>query len=366
MIYVIFIVICLYLFVFLFLFFQLLGNKQNVIDNSDKESIISVLVPVRNEQHRISCLMEQFKKINYCCFEVVIVDDHSDDSTIKQLRNINLTFVSFVQLPDNLQGKKNAIKYGLTYCKGDWVIFTDADVEFSSNWIKTLSSHFIEADFILAPVLIKKLSSNSLLYYFETIDMLAMQAFTYIATNAKYPFLASAANMAVRKEVAMKLYQQMDTSIPSGDDVFLLHEYLKKSNRVYYVIDNDAKVFVPPSTSWLSFFKQRIRWVSKAKYYQNKNALFFSWLIFLAHILSIFAFIQVLFFKGNYYLFLSLMIIKFLIDMAFMAKSLQIFKQSLKLMLVFPLAWFFYFFYISFVPIISLFFKVEWKNRRSN
>lgn len=365
MIYIALIVIFAYSVVLMFLFFQLMSNKQFLEESLDKE-FVTILIPVRNEQQNVPRLIENLKKLDYCCFEVIVVDDHSEDETAKLLLDANLPFLRVLHLLDNLRGKKNAIKYGLTYCKGSWIVFSDADVDFSTNWIKTLSSFFNRADFILAPVLTKKSSKASFLNYFETIDVLAMQAITCAATNAKYPFLASAANMAVRKDVAIDLYQQIDTSIPSGDDVFLLHEYLKGSNRVCFVTNEDARVFVPSSTSWYSFFKQRLRWVSKAKYYRNANALFFSWLIFLAHILPIFAFIEVLFFDANIFLFLSILLTKFLIDTAFVVKSLRIFKLSAKLLLVFPLVCFFYFFYISFVPVLSLFVSVKWKNRSTN
>ena len=94
---------------------------------------ISIVIPVYNEQHRISSFLASVTEYLHhkdFSYELVIVDDGSTDETVvivKQILDENVpgTF-RVVQLPVN-SGKGAAIRKGMLVTKGQYVFFLDAD-----------------------------------------------------------------------------------------------------------------------------------------------------------------------------------------------------------------------------------------------
>ncbi len=94
-----------------------------------KERLISLVIPVFNEEARISnslnIVMEYFDKMGYS-YEIVVVDDGSTDKTLEVL-NLFVDDIEIVKLPKNL-GKGAAVRKGMLRSKGDYKIFSDADL----------------------------------------------------------------------------------------------------------------------------------------------------------------------------------------------------------------------------------------------
>ncbi|HRG94386.1 MAG TPA: hypothetical protein PLZ10_15625, partial [Chitinophagaceae bacterium] len=62
--------------------------------------------------------------------------------------------------------------------------------------------------------------------------------------------------------------------IASGDDMLLMHKIRKKyPNRIEYLKSTTAIVDTLPQPGWRSFFRQRIRWASKAGNYEDKSIM---------------------------------------------------------------------------------------------
>jgi glycosyltransferase involved in cell wall biosynthesis len=109
---------------------------------------ISVLVPCFNEIKTINAIIEKvIKSLEVYNFEVVIVDDGSSDGSAQEIKNIEKKYknVLGVYLSAN-SGKGNAIQEGLKFCKGDIVVFQDADLEYNPNDIHKMIIPFLEAN----------------------------------------------------------------------------------------------------------------------------------------------------------------------------------------------------------------------------
>lgn len=94
---------------------------------------ISVIVPARNESRILPQSLQSLLDLDYPDLEIILVDDHSTDST----REIALKFgkldrrlhvLSGADLPTDWQGKCWALQQGAAVAKGNWLLFTDADV----------------------------------------------------------------------------------------------------------------------------------------------------------------------------------------------------------------------------------------------
>ncbi|MCX8010682.1 MAG: glycosyltransferase, partial [Ignavibacteria bacterium] len=118
---------------------------------SDKPEFISVIVAVKNEEKNIRQLLNCLKQQNYnqSFYEIIIVDDYSEDETLKILNQMssqipNLVVISNRDNPSGIRGKKSALSYAISNSKGEILLFTDADCRPEPFWISSISKNFTD------------------------------------------------------------------------------------------------------------------------------------------------------------------------------------------------------------------------------
>jgi 4,4'-diaponeurosporenoate glycosyltransferase len=80
---------------------------------------VSVIVPARNEQARLPPLLASLQIQDYADFEVVVVDDNSDDRTADLARAAGATTLTLTELADGWLGKPYACWIGAQRARGD-------------------------------------------------------------------------------------------------------------------------------------------------------------------------------------------------------------------------------------------------------
>ena len=93
---------------------------------------ISIIVPARNEERSIERCVRSLLSQEWLDFEVIVVDDCSEDATPEILarlarENPRLTVLRGGALPAGWVGKPWALHQGASRATGDWLLFTDAD-----------------------------------------------------------------------------------------------------------------------------------------------------------------------------------------------------------------------------------------------
>jgi dolichyl-phosphate beta-glucosyltransferase len=94
---------------------------------------LSIVIPAYNEERRLPATLDViFTWLNtapYRDAEVLVVDDGSTDSTaaVVESRAATEPRLLLVQNPGN-RGKGFAIRHGMLQAKGDWILFSDADL----------------------------------------------------------------------------------------------------------------------------------------------------------------------------------------------------------------------------------------------
>ena len=103
---------------------------------------ISVCIPARNEERDIKNCVKSVLNQDYPNFEVIVVDDNSSDNTAKIVRSMteeypNLIFISGAQLAPGWMGKPYALHQAYQKSRGQYLLFTDADLMYRSHALKT-------------------------------------------------------------------------------------------------------------------------------------------------------------------------------------------------------------------------------------
>ena len=103
-------------------------NKKN-----DKIKIsFSIIIPTHNRAYIIKQCIDSILNQTYKEFELIIIDDHSEDNTIELLKSIEDTRLKILKL-EGRKGAQAARNEGIKNASGDWICFNDSDDFWQNN-----------------------------------------------------------------------------------------------------------------------------------------------------------------------------------------------------------------------------------------
>jgi glycosyltransferase involved in cell wall biosynthesis len=102
---------------------------------------VSVVFAARDEAEKLPAALGSMLAMDYPDFEVIAVDDRSQDGTAQILddaaqRNPRMKVVHVRELPAGWLGKPHALEKGSERATGEWLLFTDADVHFAPEVLR--------------------------------------------------------------------------------------------------------------------------------------------------------------------------------------------------------------------------------------
>ncbi|MFT3846314.1 MAG: glycosyltransferase [Lacibacter sp.] len=238
----------------------------------------TILIPARNEENNISTCLQSIRELNYPkqLVEVIVLDDFSDDATAEKVKQFE--GVKLIQLKDVLKDKinsykKKAIELGVQQSTGNYIVTTDADCIVPVNWLRNFAWIIQQQPtvFIAAPVAMKE--ENSAIKIFQSLDFISLQGITAASVAAGFHSMCNGANLCYSKEAFYKVDGFKDVDhIASGDDMLLMHKLYKAfPQQVHYCQSQQSIVQTAPVETVGEFFRQRIRWASKADKYDDKR-----------------------------------------------------------------------------------------------
>jgi len=293
---------------------------------------ISLIIAAKNEKNNIPKLLNLLTKqtISESAFEIILVNDHSKDNTLQLANNLSLKIphLKVLNLPDNKSGKKQAVKFGVKYSKGQLIVTTDADCLPNQFWLETLASFYLrfKPKLIIAPVLMQ---ANNSFEKMQALDFFSLMASGAGASGIKQPIMCNGANLAFEKSAYNEFNDPHNHKFSSGDDVFLLLN-MKKNYRkkILFIKSADAIVFTKAEKTLKHYVQQRIRWASKSSGYRDSAILTTSFLVLLINLSLLINLISCFFFPEFSYLFLVQLIAKSIIDFIFLFKTGNYFKKN--------------------------------------
>ena len=107
--------------------------------------ILSIIIPVFNEEKTIVEFLEKIKKnsSSEIQYEVIVIDDGSTDKTKKLLEDNKNLFDKLLSNETN-KGKGFSVKKGILNSTGSHIIFQDADLEYDPSDYKKFEKIFLE------------------------------------------------------------------------------------------------------------------------------------------------------------------------------------------------------------------------------
>ena len=335
--------------------------------NKKNDLKVSILIAARNEENNIERLLKSIYNQTFAkdLFEVIIIDDHSKDNTllivenfIKVNNDINLKIFNAEK-----EGKKFAISQALHLAHNDLVIVTDADCVLKTTWIESIVNFYNEkkCKMILAPVLLSP--AETFFEKIQVLEHLSLIGSTAGSANIGFPVMCNGANMAYEREAALEVEKfRKDFNIPSGDDMFLMEQFIKNYGHqsVKFLLSKSAIVETKTCKTVSEFFRQRRRWVSKTKAYTSWKILATAFIVLFFNLSIVSLFVSAFFIPALWSLYFLLTLLKFFIDFPLLKNITSFMNQSglLKWTLLLE---FIYPFYVVFTAISGMLINVKWK-----
>jgi cellulose synthase/poly-beta-1,6-N-acetylglucosamine synthase-like glycosyltransferase len=329
----------------------------------------SIIIPARNEQDNIANCIKSIAQQSYPTdlYEIIVIDDFSEDNTAlivqglqAQFSNLRLLQLKDYYKPHELNAyKKKAIEKAVGQATGDWIVTTDADCIVPKNWLALYDQYIVKHQpvFVAAPVMFIK--TNGFLNQFQILDFMALQGITAAAVGAGKHSMSNGANLAFEKAAffAVGGYQGVD-NIASGDDMLLMHKMKQLSKPIGYIFSQEAIVQTKAMENWRDFIMQRIRWSSKARFYDDRSIF---WVLLLVYVLNA-SFIGLVLF-GMWKLFWVALILKTLFELIFMVPVAKFFHKEAEIP-YFPMHQPFHILYTIVAGFLGQIKTYTWKGRK--
>lgn len=365
-----FIIFCIFVFAFIIqmvyiwlIFGRLAFYKPNIDQRIEKP--VSVVITSRDDYFYLQKHLPSILTQDYPEYEVVVVNDHSDDDTMALLNRLSnqyshLKVINMSHSVSFYPGKKFPLSIGIKSAKHEILLLTDSDCQVNSkNWIRNMQAGFDDKTQIVlgyGPYKAEKGFLNTLIRYYSYFTALQYLSFAL----SKMPYMGVGRNLAYTKSL---FYQNngfiSHYKVASGDDDLFVNEAAKKSN-VKICINPDSFTYSIPKTTFSQWLKQKKRHLSAGKLYKKRHQLLlglypFSLLVFYA------LFSYQMFTSYLFYYVLGIMGIRLLSFMIIQKTSMNKLKEK-KLFLTSPILELFLFLLNSLLVVGNTFYKKnKWK-----
>lgn len=288
---------------YVFIYGKVGRRKQAELSDSAKWPAVSVVICARNEYENLEKNLPLIAEQDYPNFEVVVVDDCSDDDSHLLLKRLKATYPhlrqTFIKKDDKfMHGKKLALTIGLKSALYETVILTDADCTPKSNlWLK----HMVNAYDEQAEVVLGYCGFESKAGFLNRL--IRCDAF-FIGLNylglalCGLPYMGVGRNLSYKRSLFFKNRGfAKHHNLVSGDDDLFVNE-VARSRNTKVAISKDALLVTKPKSSMTAWIQQKIRHGTTYKRYRlstkislsvemASRLLFFALAILLTFILPI-------------------------------------------------------------------------------
>lgn len=352
--------------------YYFIKNKKTVFSENIEQEKISVIIAIRNESKNLHQLLEALRKQYYpkALYEVFIIDDHSEDQSVKIVEDYISMYPSFhlklfrMEKGKYISPKQEALRMGLNKASGAIIATTDGDCVMNRNWLLEINKNFNndKCMLLMGAVLFHK--EKSLFEKFQSLEFLSIMGMTAGAAYQQKASMCNGANLAYRKTLFENEGLYRDATLASGDDIFLLFKVKNKfPDGVFFSASKDHVVYTKALSSIKDFIQQRKRWASKTRVYRDFDALYSGGLTVLINFLFvILSFLSPL--AAKYLiLFLLIAFVKGLVDYRLTAELAKHFDKKILLRYFIP-EFLVYAYYVILVAILSLQKSYYWKGRK--
>lgn len=254
----------------------------------DSTPDVSVVIAARNEVKTLPLLIADLRLQDNPAFEVIIVDDYSEDNTHVAAAEAIGNDPRFTLIRATGAGKKAALTQAVAAARGALIVTTDADCRLEPHWIAAMASIFVDPSVMMTFGGVR-ISGQSRFEQLQSMEFATVVGTTAATAGLGTPTMCSGANLAYRKSAFMTVDGYSgNTNIASGDDIFLMQKIRRAFPRgIRFCAEAGSIVTTAPVPTLAGFVHQRIRWAGKWRSGSDTTTKLLAVFVFGFHLLVI-------------------------------------------------------------------------------
>lgn len=305
-----------------------------------KQLPVTVVICARNEEENLKSNLEKVLEQDYPSFEVVVVNDCSQDDTEDVLKEFTKKYknlrTSFIKRDEKFgHGKKLALTVGIKSAVYDHVVLTDADcVPEDNHWLKNMARNFTDQKKIVLGYggYKSKPGLLNMLIRFDAV-IIALQYMSYALAGK--PYMGVGRNLAYDKNLffANKGFAS-HARLASGDDDLFINEIANKENVAIEPFAG-AHTRTEPKTTFEQWIDQKKRHMTTFPKYKYSHKILLGAESF-SRVVFYFSFILLLILHNFWIAAASAFFVRIVIQMIIYHKVFVRFNEK-KLLLISPI-----------------------------
>ncbi len=221
--------------------------------------VVTILAPGKNEGSHIYKLVNSLRQQTYQNYQIIIVDDGSDDDTPLICRDLEKNGVIDMYLRLSVRGgKASAASYGVHYAKGKYIVHLDADSSLDRDAIEKILIPFYLDEKVKGVGGCVKVRNgfSSLCASMQELEYLKTIQVGRMVTNELGIYHIISGAFGAFDTEAIRRVGCWD--IGPGLDGDITQKLRKAGHRVYFA--EDAICLTNAPVKWKVLAKQRMRW----------------------------------------------------------------------------------------------------------
>ena len=269
-------------------------NRALAAEKSQISEGVTVILAAHNESYNLSQYLQALLSQDYPLYEVIVVDDGSEDSTRevveRYMTSDSRLKMSFVPYGARVRStKKLAITLAAKAAKYDYLLLTDADcVPESSHWISEMMSGF-EPSTLKNGVNRALAAENSQhstdivlgfgAYFMHKSHLNRLVQFDTLFNGLHYlgaalcghPYMGVGRNLAYKKSLFFESggFSHLMTTRAGDDDLFVNHVATRTNTSV--VISRESLTWSPSKRTFKEWWQQKRRHLSVSPQYRTST-----------------------------------------------------------------------------------------------
>ena len=243
---------------------------------------VSVIICARNEGENLQKFLPKILEQDYPDFEVIVVNDCSEDDTLMILAEMELTHKNLRHTSIEIDrkfshGKKLAVTVGLKSAKNEHVVLTDADCYPTSNqWLTNIMTAYTDGTQIVlgyGGYESRKGLLNKIIR-FDTLNI-AMQYLGW--AKAGHPYMGVGRNMSYTRSIFFETngFQSHYYLMSGDDDLFVNERATKRNTRI--ATTSESRTLSVPCDNFAQWVSQKKRHLSTWTHYRFGTKMILSY-----------------------------------------------------------------------------------------